>query len=248
MKAMVLAAGYGTRLGELTREVPKPMLPLAGEPLLAHTLRYLAGHGFDEVMVNLHFMPEMIRGYFGNGARWGVRLHYVEEKELLGTAGAVKNVESFFRDVDDFLVIYGDLLIDQDLGALLERHRASRAWATLLLHRGRSNSLVQMNEAGRIVAFLERPSPEERQAHPYPWVNSGAQVLTPRALAGLAPGRFADLPRHVYVPHAPTAPLYGCPLTGFRLAIDSPERYEDAQRAVVDGRYRRGPGSRRAAA
>jgi NDP-sugar pyrophosphorylase family protein len=236
MKAMILAAGYGTRLGELTQQIPKPMLPLDGEPLLSHTIRYLAGYGFDEIAINLHYRPEAITEYFGDGRSFGVRLHYSHEPELLGTAGGVKNVEGFFSDVEDFLVIYGDLFLEQDLSALWRSHLASGASATLLLHRGRSNSLVQMDEQGRIVAFVERPTAEERQAHPYPWVNSGVQVLTHTALSHLKPGAFADLPKDVYIPRLREVPIHGFPLTGFRIAIDSRERYAEAQQAALQTR------------
>ena len=238
MKALVLCAGHGTRLGDLTRDTPKPMLPICGEPLLAYTLRYLTHYGFNQVAINLHFKPEMIMDYFGDGSRFGVVLHYSYEEVLLGTAGAIKKLETFFSDVDDFLVMYGDLLIDQDLTALMNFHRTKQASATLLLHqRAGSNSLVRMNEAQRITGFVERPTKAERQAAPYPWVNSGLQVLNRRMLDYIPAGRPADLPRDVYIPMLEQEPIYGFPLTGYRCAIDSPERYAEAQAAVAKGRY-----------
>ena len=102
MKAMILSAGYGTRLGDLTREIPKPMLPLGDRPLLEYILRNLLRHGFDEVAVNLHFMPEAIRDYFGDGSAWNCRLIYSHEAELLGTAGGVKNMAAFLGGRDPF--------------------------------------------------------------------------------------------------------------------------------------------------
>lgn len=238
MKALVLCAGYGTRLGDLTREMPKPMLPICGEPLLAYTLRYLAHYGFNQVAINLHFKPEVIRDYFCDGSIFGVRLHYSYEDTLLGTAGAVKNLEVFFSDVDDFLVVYGDLLVDQDLMALVDFHRSKRASATLLLHqRIGSNSLVRIDKTNRITGFVERPTEAERQAVLYPWVNSGLQVLNRRLLAYIPVARSADLPRDVYIPLVDREPIYGFPLTGYRCAVDSPARYAEAQAAVVEGCY-----------
>ena len=238
MKALVLCAGYGTRLGDLTRETPKAMLPICGEPLLAYTLRYLAHFDFKEVTVNLHFKPKLIMDYFNNGSRFGVSLHYSYEEELLGTAGAIKKLEAYFSDVDDFLVMYGDLLIDQDLRAMVDFHRAKRASATLLLHqRAGSNSLVEMDENNRITGFIERPTEAERQAAPYPWVNSGLQVLNRRMLDYISAGQPADLPRDVYIPLLEQEAIYGFPLTGYRCAIDSPARYAEAQAAVAEGRY-----------
>ncbi len=239
MKALILCAGYGTRLGDLTREIPKPMLPVGSKPLLAYNIRYLAHYGFNEIAINLHFKPEIIKDYFGDGAGLGVALHYVYEETLLGTAGAVKNLERYFTDADDFLVMYGDLLIDQDLSAMLAFHRAKQASATLLLHqRAQSNSLVQMDTVNRITHFIERPTDEQRQAAPYPWVNSGLQILNRRMLAHIPDQQPADLPRDVIMPALQQEPIYGFPLTGYRCAIDSPSRYMEAQVAVAEGRVK----------
>lgn len=235
MKALVLCAGFGTRLGDLTRNTPKPLLPIGGTPLIAHTLRYLARWGFDEVAINLHFRPEMIRDYCGDGSQFGVRLHYSCEDALLGTAGAVKRLEPFFSDVEDFLVMYGDLLLDQDLGTMLEFHRTRKASATLLLHQRKgSNSLVQLDRDNRITGFMERPTAAEREAFPYPWVNSGVQVLNRRMLAYIPSGSAADLPRDVYTKTIGKEPIFGFPLTGYRCAVDSPEQYEAAQKAIAE--------------
>ena len=238
MKALVLCAGYGKRLGVHTREVPKCMLLLRGEPLLAYTLRYLAYYGFNEIAVNLHFNPEAITDYFSDGSKYGVVLHYSYEEALLGTAGAVKKLESYFADVDDFLIMYGDLLIDQDLSVLMDVHCARKAGATLLLHqRAGSNSLVRMDETNRIIDFIERPTPVEMNAVPYPWVNSGLQVLNRKMLAHIPTEIPSDLPLDVYIPALAREPIYGFPLSGYRCAIDSPERYAEAQLALSEGRY-----------
>ncbi len=240
MKALILCAGRGTRLGTLTDRLPKPMLAVGGEPLLAHTLRTLVAYGFDHVAVNLHFQGEAIAAHFGDGARFGVSLHYSREERLLGTAGAVRRLAPFFADVEDFLVLYGDLLIDQDLGALVRFHRAQGAAATLLLHqRPGSNSLVRLEDDGRITGFVERPTEEQRRQARYPWVNSGAQILSHRLIARIPEGIAADLPCDVYVPALATERLCGLPLTGYRCAIDSPERLDEARAAFADGRYRR---------
>lgn len=239
MKAIVLCAGYGTRLGDLTREIPKPMLLLEGKPLLEYTLRYLAGQGFTEVGINLHFLPEQITDYFGSGERYGIRITYSYEPTLLGTAGAVKKLEPWLTGVENFLVIYGDILIDQDLSILWSFHQQRRALATLLLHqRANSNSLVQMDQDNRITGFLERPTDEQRRATPFQWVNSGVYVLNHRILDYIPPETTVDFPRDVFVPLVAGQPIYGWPLAGYRCAIDSPTRYAEAQMAVRAGQYR----------
>lgn len=236
MKALVLCAGYGTRLGDLTRELPKPMLSLGGGPMLEYIVRHLVRHHFHEIAVNLHFLPELIRDYFLDGSRWGARLTYCYEPQLLGTAGGVKNLAEFLADGRDFLVHYGDVVTNEDLSAVLRFHRQHRGLATLLVHqRVGSNSAVAMDGEGRITRFLERPTPEERRTVHSPWVFSGIMVAS-SALVDLIPANVAcDLPRDVFPNLVSTGRLFGFPLTGFRCAVDSPERLAEARAAVAHG-------------
>ena len=117
MKAMVLAAGMGVRLKPLTDNRPKCLMPLAGRPLIDWTLSWLKGHGITECVINLHYLPDMVKAFVGNGSQYGVEVHYSYETELLGTAGAVKKVEDFFAD-GPFYVIYSDNFSQWDLGKL----------------------------------------------------------------------------------------------------------------------------------
>lgn len=239
MKAMVPCAGYGTRLGELTRDIPKPMLRLQEHPILEYIICHLAQHGFNQIAINLHFMPDMIRDYFGDGSRWNVTLTYSYEPELLGTAGGVKRMEHFLRQGDTFLVQYGDVLTDQDLTALLRFHHERRSLATLLLHqRARSNSVVTLDEDGHIVGFLERPTEDARCGVDSPWVNSGICICDPELLDAIPVDQPCDLPRDIFPKLINSRRLYGFPLSSYRCAIDSPERLAEARAALVDGRCR----------
>jgi NDP-sugar pyrophosphorylase family protein len=242
MKAMVLCAGLGTRLGELTREIPKAMLAIQGQPLLAYLLGNLKQHGFDEVAINLHFKPELIRDCFGDGSRHGMRLAYSPEPRLLGTAGGVKKMEGFFRGEPAFLVHYGDILTDQDFSAMLAFHRERGALATLLVHqRLKSNSIVNLDDTGRITAFLERPDEESRVGHSSRWVNSGVCLCAPEVLDAIPAGVPCDLPRDIFPRLIASNRVYGFALTGYRCAIDSPERLAEARAAQADGRCRAMP-------
>jgi len=239
MKAMVLCAGYGTRLGELTREIPKPMLDLNGRPMLAYILANLKRHGFDEIMINLHFKPELIRDYFGDGSKFGLRLSYSDEPELMGTAGGVKKVEAFLKCEEVFLVHYGDVVTDQDFSAMLRFHREQEALATLLLHqRAQSNSIVSLDGESRIIDFLERPTAEARRGIESPWVNSGVCLCAPEILEAIPPCTACDLPRDIFPKVIGTRRLFGFPLAGFRCAIDSPERLLVATTALREGHCR----------
>lgn len=237
MKAMVLTAGYGTRLGALTQDMPKPMLRLQGRPLLEYIICHLARHGFNKIVINLHFMPDTIQDYFGDGSRFGVELVYSYEPELLGTAGGVKKIADFLKDGDAFMVHYGDVLTDQDFTAMLHFHNKNNALASLLIHRRvRSNSIVSMDEQGRIIGFLERPTEDARRGVKSPWVNSGVCICDPQLLDKIPADTVCDLPRDIFPMLIDTECLFGFPLSGYRCAVDSVDRLAEARAAIADGR------------
>jgi mannose-1-phosphate guanylyltransferase len=160
MRAMVLAAGLGTRLRPITYQLAKPMVPVLDRPVMAHIIDLLDRHDVEEVVANLHYFPDAIRGYFGE------RINYRYEPSLLGTAGGVRNCADLLGP-GTFLVISGDALTDIDLDALLVRHQKSGAVATLAVKRvsdTREYGVVVADEAGRIRGFQEKPSPEEAQS------------------------------------------------------------------------------------
>src|SRR5437899_7629314 len=157
MRAMVLAAGLGTRLRPLTYEITKPMVPVLDRPVIEHIVELLARHGFDEVIANLHYFPDSITEHFGE------RLTYRYEEELLGTAGGVRACAEFFGD-QPFVVISGDALTDVRLDALVARHRDSGGVATLAVKQvadTREYGVVLHDRDGRITGFQEKPAPEE---------------------------------------------------------------------------------------
>jgi mannose-1-phosphate guanylyltransferase/mannose-1-phosphate guanylyltransferase/phosphomannomutase len=162
MRAMVLAAGLGTRLRPITYGIPKPMAPVLNRPVMEHILRLLASHGFTEAIANLHWFPETIEGHFGDGSDFGIRLSYSHEERLLGTAGGVRNVAPFLGD--SFLVISGDALTDLDLGAMREFHESHDGVATLATKRVAETSqfgVAITGADGRIQGFQEKPVPAE---------------------------------------------------------------------------------------
>src|SRR5919106_849828 len=163
MRAMVMAAGLGTRLRPLTYEVAKPMVPVVNRPIMEHILRLLAHHGFGELIANLHWFPEPIRAHFGDGSAFGVDLRFSFEDELLGTAGGVRNVRDFFGD-EPFLVMAADALTDVDLAALAAAHSEHDGIATLATKRVPNVSefgVVITGDDGRVQGFQEKPDPAE---------------------------------------------------------------------------------------
>lgn len=231
MKAMVLAAGAGTRMGAAARDLPKPLLDVNGTPILGHILRNLARHGFTEVVVNLHHLGDRIQAHCGDGSRYGVAVTWIREERLLGTAGSVANARAHLLGDGPVLVHYGDVLTSQDLGALAEAHRTRGALATLLLHRrAGSNSVVVLDSDRRILRLLERPTEAERAGIDSDWVNSGVYLLEPEVLAMIPATVPLDFPRDVFPRLIPGGRVFGHPLDGYRCAVDTPERLEQARR------------------
>jgi mannose-1-phosphate guanylyltransferase len=191
MKAMVLAAGLGTRLRPLTYEIPKPMVPVLDRPVMAHILGLLQRQGFDEVIANLHYFPDAVKGYFGD------RIEYRYEEELLGTAGGVRNVADFFGD-DPVVVISGDALTDVDLNALVERHRSAGGIATLTVKHVEDTQeygVVIHDADGRIQGFQEKPHPDEALSH---LGNCGIYCFSPEIFDYFPDEPFADWANDVF--------------------------------------------------
>jgi mannose-1-phosphate guanylyltransferase len=191
MKAMVLAAGLGTRLRPLTYEITKPMVPVLDRPVMEHIVELLERHGFDEVIANLHYFPDSIREYFGE------RLSYRYEEELLGTAGGVRGCADFFGE-EPFLVISGDALTDIDLGAFVARHRQSGGTATLAVKKvpdTREYGVVLHDSDGRITGFQEKPAPEEALSD---LGNCGIYMFEPRIFDYFPARPFVDWAQDVF--------------------------------------------------
>ena len=197
MRAIVLSAGYGTRLWPLTEDRTKPAIPILGKPLVGYVAEYLAGYGIDEIVVNLHHRPESVRRALGDGSRFGVKLYYLEEPEILGTSGALDNTREFFER-ETFVVVNGKIITDIDLTAALETHRNMNALATLVLlpNARRERFSVVETEAGRIRRFAGMPVAGE--AGEAPLMFTGIHILEPRILEYVPRGVFSDSVIDVY--------------------------------------------------
>src|ERR1041384_6275765 len=195
MRAIILSAGYGTRLWPLTEDRTKPALPILGKPLVGYVAEYIASYGFDDIVVNLHHRPESGRTALGDGSKFGVKLHYVEEPVILGTSGALDNTREFFEN-ETFLAINGKIITDIDLNAALETHQNTNALATLVLLRNRKRerfSVVHV-EQGRITGFGGMPEGNGDE----PLMFTGIQLLEPRIFDYIPRGVFSHSTTDVY--------------------------------------------------
>jgi NDP-sugar pyrophosphorylase family protein len=195
MRAIVLSAGYGTRLWPLTEDRTKPAIPILGKPLVGYVAEYLAGYGIDEIVVNLHHRPESVRRALGDGSRFGVKLYYVEEPVILGTSGALDNTREFFER-ETFVAVNGKIITDIDLKAALETHRKTNAIATLVLlpNTRRERFSVVETEGGHVKAFGGMPVDEA----PVPLMFTGIQILEPRIFEYVPRGVFSHSTTDVY--------------------------------------------------
>ena len=230
MKAIVLAAGKGERLRSVVRDVPKPMVPVNGKPILEQNIEWLRDAGVKELYINLHHLPEVIRSYFGDGGLWGVTIQYSYEEQLLGTGGAVRRISTDYWSVNDdssFLVVYGDnLLTDIDLQAIITCHQSKKGVGTIGFHYREDVSqsgiaILDMDQ--RIERFIEKPGPAEEISC---WVNAGVYVLEP-AILRFIPAGTVDFGRDVFPAVLREGEsLYGVCQKWKLTAIDTPDMFQ----------------------
>ncbi len=178
MKAMILAAGVGTRLDPLTMQLPKPLVPVANIPVMHHILRLLSDHGFTSACANLHYLPNMIKEYFQNNEEIGIKINYLFEEQLSGDAGGVRACSAELQD-ETFLVIMGDLLTNIDLSYVIAQHKAKGALATIALKAVQDVSqlgVAIIDKDGWIKAFQEKPAPSEARSN---LASTGVYILEP---------------------------------------------------------------------
>ncbi len=237
MKAVIMAGGEGSRLRPLTCDRPKPMVPVMNRPLMEYSVELLQKHGFHEIAVTLQYLPEKIKDHFGDGSRFGVKLHYFVEEEPLGTAGSVKNAASLLDET--FIVISGDALTDFDLTGAMHFHRARSAIATIVL-KSVENPLeygvVMIDPDGKINRFLEKPGWGEVFSDR---VNTGIYILEPEVLSLVEKGQMFDFSKDLF-PRLleKKEPLFGCVLEGFWCDIGDLKEYLRAHREILTGRVK----------
>lgn len=234
MKAMILAAGIGTRLRPLTDTTPKVMLPIEGKPLLEYHFDLLKKFGIRDIGVNLHHLPDVIRDYFGDGSRSGVNIRYSFEEELLGTAGAVKKLEDFFDE--PFLLIYGDNLVEVDFSKLIRSHESLGGLATIAVYHHPepwTQGILEIDENGRVKSFVEKPPRDQIKSD---FANAGIYVLEPEVLQLIPPETFFDFGNDVFpLMLKKNLPIYACEIEGYVQDIGTLERYAKAQKDVKMG-------------
>lgn len=243
MRAMILAAGLGTRLRPLTNEVPKPLLPVAGKPMIAYALELVANAGIREVVINLHYLGEQIRSALGTGEAFGVRIFYSVEPHLLDTGGGIAAARRFLGD-SPFVVVNSDVYIEGDLRELISFHEEKEALASLWVRadpEGVRHDNVRVDSAGRVYGLLgHTASPDLANQLPR-YFYASAMVCSPGIFEFLPPGIYSltrdVLPRLV----REGKPVFALEHTGYWRVLDTHEDYREGCREIT---ARRGFGPR----
>ena len=251
MKAMILAAGKGTRVQPITHTIPKPMIPILQKPVMEFLLELLRQHGFTEVMVNVSHLAEEIENYFRDGQRFGVEIAYsfegrIEDGELigdaLGSAGGLKKIQNFQKFFDDtFVVLCGDALIDLNLSEAVRKHRQSGALATIITKRVpkekvSSYGVVVTDDNGRVKAFQEKPGVDEALSDE---INTGIYLFEPEIFEHIPDGVSYDIGSQLFPKLVEKGlPFYALPMDFEWVDIGKVPDYWHAIRSVLQGDIR----------
>jgi mannose-1-phosphate guanylyltransferase len=244
VRAMILAAGYGTRLGAIGRQRPKPMLPVCGTPLVRWAVRWLVHHGVRDVAVNLHHLGEQIEAELGDGGALGARIRYSPEHgQILGTGGGLRQARPLIDGGDDapIVVVNGKILVDLDLPALLAAHRAHGGEATMVLRpdpEGAWGRPLRLDADGRLVELVGERSPHAREPLGGPMMFTGVHVLQPRLLDRIPPEGEQCVVRTAYRAAVAEGRAFGVVTEGYWWEHSTPERYRQGIWNVLDGKAR----------
>ncbi|MDR2708462.1 MAG: mannose-1-phosphate guanyltransferase [Elusimicrobiota bacterium] len=234
MQAVIMAGGFGTRLRPITCNIPKPMAPMANEPMLCHIINLLKNHSFKDLTMLLYYQPEVIQNYFKDGKGFGVNVKYLRPEGDLGTAGSVKFAQKTLTDT--FLVISGDVLTDFDLTQALEFHKRKKAIATMVLTRVPNPlqfGVVITDKHGKIERFLEKPSWGEVFSDS---INTGIYILEPKVLDYIPANKDFDFSKELFpLLLKEKKPLYGYIADGYWKDIGSHDEYRLAHYDILDG-------------
>ena len=216
MKIVIMAGGRGTRIASVNAEVPKPMIPICGKPILQHQIECLQKQGFQDIVLVIGYLGTVIEEYFGDGSHYGVRITYIKEEEPLGTAGALYYLKGSVKE--DFLLLNGDIIWNVDIGRFQEAHRKCGGLATIFTHPNShpfDSGVIQTDETGRVTGWLTR---EDERLWYKNRVNAGLHMLSPGVLDLFEAPVKRDLDRDILKPLI---------LTGQLFVYDSPEYVKD---------------------
>ncbi len=235
MKAMVMAAGIGTRLRPLTYTSPKPMLPVVNKPVIEHTLGLLEKNNIQEIVINLHYRPEIITNYLKRSNKTQVKINYSYERKIMGTAGGVKKVEGHFKET--FIILSGDGVTDIDLERAVAFHRRKKALATIVLSAVNAKfpyGVVVTKENGLVNRFLEKPQWKDVCTN---WVNTGIYIMEPEIFQYIPESSEYDFGHQLFPKLVKMKkPIFGYKAPGYWCDIGDLQEYRRVHTDILDGK------------
>ena len=235
MQAVILAGGQGTRLHTINKQLPKPMLPIGGKPLLEHQIDLLRSFGITDIIVLVNHLKEAIQDYFKDGSAHGVTISCYEEAIPLGTVGGVKAIEE--KLTGDFLVIYGDVMFDIDIKRLLDFHRSHTSDCTLVLHPNDhpyDSDLVEIDAQSRITTFHSKPHDPQRYYRNL--VNAGVYVFSKRVFPFLEKDKKADFGKDIFPVLVNKLNMFGYNTSEYLKDMGTPDRLEKVTHDLRSGK------------
>ncbi len=231
MKAVILAAGKGSRLGTLSNEIPKPMIKYNGKPLVEHNILLCKKYGIKEIFINTHHLANVITSYLGNGDKFGVKINYSYENKLLGTAGALNNFREYLSS-EPFFVLYGDNVSNFPLEKIIDKFNTTNSIGVIAFHFREDVSqsgVAEFDEHDKIIKFVEKPKEGETESK---WVNAGIYFLSPKVLDFIPIG-FSDFAKDIFPKLLRNQiPLYGVKQKEIVRAFDTPEMLAKSLRGI----------------
>lgn len=197
MKTFILAGGKGTRLGHITKLIPKPMVKFIGKPILEYQINYLRRNNFTDINILLSYKGDVISNYFGDGSKWGVNINYYNDDFPLGTAGALKNIENFIDE--DFLLLYGDTIMDINIDYMLEFHKKNKGLATLFVHPNDhpyDSDLCSIDKKNKILNFFSKPHSTKKNYKNL--VNAAFYIMSPEIFKYIDKGINCDFGKDIF--------------------------------------------------
>ena len=237
MQALILVGGEATRLRPLTCNMPKAMVPVLNTPFLEHVIRYLCGHGVNDIVLAQGHLPKLMDDYFQDGSRFGVKLTYSLESKPMGTGGAIKNAEEYLSD--RFIVLNGDIFTDLDITSMMQFHQERRAKATISLtpvEDPTAYGLIETTSDGRVTRFLEKPSWDQVTTN---MINAGTLILEKEVLKLIPPQTNYSYERQLFPQLLENGePIYGYPSSSYWIDIGKPETYLQLHHDLMRGKVK----------
>lgn len=237
MKALFLAGGMGTRLQPLTDKLPKPMVPIMNKPLLERTMFNLKKCGISEVVISTCYQPDYIKDYFGNGNKLNLKIEYIVEDSPMGTGGAIKKAEDYFKE--SFVVFNSDILSDIDLNKMIDFHKSKQALATIAVTEVQDPSMygvIEYDSEGNITSFKEKPKPGETLSKS---INAGIYIFEPDIFKEIDANRAISIEREIFPKILEKAQKIGAYQSGsYWMDIGTIEKYKQTHKDIMDGKCR----------